>query len=454
MRRDDCVLFTAGHGFYHFAISRHTFDRSLYYNLLLQPKLAIPDHYFLHGEWIGAHLEPHPARDSWLEVGLRNGFVVPYFRQDKRGLGGILDVMLEGDRRGFGKNARDIAERLDRTPVKPRHWSSKNNSRAFGEGLSRYLMATEPPIMELGHGLDPEDFCGLWHRSRMWIDDELTRGFERSTDKLRSPGMLLSQMIQVSGERVLGDKCGRIRDIGELLVRAKTEHGIEAYRDLRAYYTLVCELYNRSLSDTLFTAPNSPKWRYYVAALDLWREQLVPSGNSLDPAAEDPADAVDVVINLPKPVHLRQVTGDTLLAIRRSPACERFFESLALWKAESTSAVLRDELIGSLRRYSELIIKEVGASVGLMRLRPTFVSRVTDIVRLVDRSPQVVYGLLAVAGTGVVTGTVPLPAQVTLFSLSALLTVAKHVSPYERVRGVVSPVRGVHLHGDVSVSRA
>jgi hypothetical protein len=458
MSGDDCVLFTAGHGFYHFAISRHIFDRSLYYNLLLQPKLAIPDHYFLQGEWMGAHLEQYPARDSWLEVGLRNGFIVPYFRLEGRDLSEILDEMLKGDRRGFSKNASHLAERLSRTPSTPRYWSSMNNSKVFGDSLSHYLMATQPPMMEMGAGLDPDDFCGFWSRSRGWIADELALGYECSTTRLRAPGMLLSQMIQVSGERVLGQQCGKIRDIAELLTRVKNEQGPEAHGDLRAYYTLVCELYNRSLSDTLSSDRNSPEWRYYIATLDMWREQLVPSGTAERATPAEDVDAFDVVINLPKLVHLRHVSGDTLLAIRRSPACERFFESLSNWKACPTSATLRGELVDTLERYSELIIKQVGDSVGLMGLRPQFVSRVSDILRLVDRSPQFVHGLLAVAGASALGASALAEAgspsiQISLFGLFAALTTAKLILPYEGVAGAISPARGVHLHGDVSISR-
>lgn len=37
------TLLTAAHGFYQFAVPQDVFDRSLYYNLLLQPTIAIPD---------------------------------------------------------------------------------------------------------------------------------------------------------------------------------------------------------------------------------------------------------------------------------------------------------------------------------------------------------------------------------------------------------------------------
>lgn len=452
MSRNDCVLFTAGHGFYHFAISRDVFDRSLYYNLLLQPQLGVPDHYFLQGEWIGAHLGEYPARDSWLEVGLRNNFVVPFFRLEGRGLPEILAEMLKGDRRGFSDHAKEIADRLSRTPSVPRHWSSKSNSKMFGETLSHYATAPDPPMLEMGFGLDPDDFCGFWARSREWIAEELARGYERSTARLGTNGLLLSQMIQVSGERILGDKCGEIRSVSQLLSRAKSERGLEAYSDLRTYYTMVSELYNRSLADTLFTAPNSPRWQYYVAALDVWREQLEQFREN-EPSSPNHVENIDVVIRLPKVAHLRRVSGDTFLSIRKSAACERFFESMASWRAEPNSATLREELVDTLHRYSDLIVKQVGDSVGFIGLRPHFVSRVSDIMRLGERVPQLVHGVLAVAGMSVLTNGLPLSGQVSLFGLAGVLTAAKLVTPSERVTGTISPSRGPRFCGDVSINR-
>lgn len=448
MLPEDSVLFTAGHGFYHFAISQDVFDRSLYYNLLLQPKLAIPDHYLLQGQWMGTHLSQYSSRDSWLEIGLRNGFVVPYLRREGRTLAKILEEMRKADRRGFFDDAMYIAERLGRTPFKPRHWPSKSNSRAFGEAVSHYLMATNPPFVEMRRDLDPDDFNGFWARSRGWIESELSIGFERSESLLRAPGMLLSQMIQISGERVLGDNCGGIFSIGDLLSRVQREKGTEARSDLHAYYTVLCELYNRSLADTLFSAKNSPKSESYIAALHMWREELAS-----EDARVAPTNSLDVIITLPKIDQLRRTSGDTLLSIRKSAVCERFFESLESWKAQPTSVRLQGELTESLCRYSESIVKQVGDSVGVLGLRPQFVSRVTDILRLVDKSPQLVIAMLAVGGVGAMTG-IPSPAaQFSLFGLSALLTAAKQVVPYKTVAGTISPASGFAFEGEISISR-
>ncbi|MFE5081785.1 hypothetical protein [Streptomyces mirabilis] len=190
---------------------------------MLQPSLAIPDHYFLQGRWLGDHLAEYSSRDSWIEIGLRNGFVTPYFRREGSSLSELLAFMEGSDRRGFSAEAQRIAERIDRTPFTASHWSSVDNSALFGAALTSYLNAEQAPMLETG--LDPDDFVGFWNRSREWIGQELAITSERSSTLLGSEGILLSQLIQVSGERLLGDDLGRIESVSELLLRVKTQVG-------------------------------------------------------------------------------------------------------------------------------------------------------------------------------------------------------------------------------------
>jgi hypothetical protein len=449
------MLFTAGHGFYQFAVPRITFDRSLYYNLLLQPALAIPDHYFLQGSWMGDHLDSHRGRDSWVESGLRDGFVVPYFRRESTKLSDLLSLMENSDRRGFGQQAAAIADRLDRTPFKPTHWSSASNSAAFGEAFAHYVTADSPPMLEMH--LDPDDFLGFWLRSREWIDEEVERAFERSSALLGSDGILLSQLIQVSGERLLGSDCGRIGSVDELLGRVKTEvndKGVE--RDLRAYYVCACEIYNRSLSDTLLTAPNSPRWTRYTAAMDLWRDDLLAAGGEPDAGEELSRYQMNDAIRLPRPEHLRRVSGDVLGTIRRSKACERYFESLAHWRETPHDQVLQDELVEALGGYSREIRKQVGKEVGVLGLKPQFISKSSDVSRLLDKVPGFVQAFLAISGLGVASvGTGMSPYATTgLFSLFCLGAYAKDHLPSRRVGLDLSTRHGARLHADVTMSRA
>ncbi|MFF1598707.1 hypothetical protein ACFVYV_14580 [Streptomyces mirabilis] len=452
MSRADSALFAAGHGFYQFAISRSSFDRSLYYNLLLQPSLAIPDHYFLQGRWLGDHLAEYSSRDSWIEIGLRNGFVTPYFRREGSSLSELLAFMEGSDRRGFSAEAQRIAERIDRTPFTASHWSSVDNSALFGAALTSYLNAEQAPMLETG--LDPDDFVGFWNRSREWIGQELAITSERSSTLLGSEGILLSQLIQVSGERLLGDDLGRIESVSELLLRVKTQVGATAERDLRVYYTCACELYNRSLANTILTAGNSPRWEPFVAAMDLWRNNLLSGEADAGGVVGHPDELIDVSIRLPRPAHLRLVSGDVLLTIRRSPACERYFEALSHWRRAPTDQILRDELVNSLRRYSGEITKHVGKEVGVLGFRPHFISKVSDVSEIAEKVPGVVQGFLAVGATAgaAAAGTSSPLIPAGLFSLFCLQVATKYVSPSESAKVLISPRLGARMRADITIS--
>lgn len=460
MEENEAVLFSAGHGFYHFAVSQDVFDRSLLYNLLLQPTIAIPDHYLLQGARVGAHLKRYQSRDSWLETGLRNGFVVPYLRQEGKSLSEQLERMTRDDRRGFIQGASDVAERLDRTKFVPEHWISADNSRDFGAAFSRYMTSDAPPILE--YQVDPDDFLGFWNRSREWIGGELEAGLERSGKLLNSDGLLLSQLIQVSGERLLGHDCGRIESMGALLDQAKSRVGSSAERDLRMFYTIACELYNRSLADTILTSPGSPRWNYFVAAMDLWRDDALVATDDLTVGGVQSDEHVDLVLRLPRVDHLRTVSGDALLAIRRSPTCDRYFESLAHWRASPQDQSRQAELVESLRRYAVEIQKHVGKDIGVFGLRPQFISGATDLTRTIEKVSGVVQGFLsyatstAAAATGAMAVSGPMPAVVPagFATLFVLQTVAKYYSPSQPVELEVSARSGVRVYPDVTITRA
>ena len=445
------TLFTAGHGFYQFAVSRSAFDRSLYLNLLLQPKLAIPDHYLLHGRWLGQHLALYPSRDSWLEVGLRNDFITPFFRFADTSLEDALVRMQKGDRRGFDPSALEIAKRLDRTPFSSEHWSSPQNSANFANISNQYLAGpTAPVALELE--VDPDDYLGFWARSRAWMPDELRIARERSSEELGDDGLLLSKMIQVSGERLLGSKCGRIDSVEALIHQVRDAVGDSAAGDLEVYYTIAAELYNRSLADILRLAPNSPRWKPYLAALDLWHEDLIDAAKRQS-ADRDPS--IDMEIRLTRPEHLHHVSGDVLKSIRAAPTAERYFESLSAWRANPQETTIREEMVATLKRYSQTIRSMVGKEVGMLGLTPRFISNATDVSRVLEKAPGVVQGFLAVGGTAATAGAAAGAASPVLpgalFSLFVLQTVAKTRLPTKKVDVSITPQSGLRVFPDVTI---
>lgn len=450
------VLLTAAHGFFQFAINRHTFDRSLYYNLLLQPRVAIPDHYLVQGRWMGEHLKSYPARDSWLECGLRNNFITPYFRQESNSLLKVLNDMEKSDRRGFAKDAKSIAERIDLTPYKARYWGSATNSEGFGNALARYMGSATPPILE--NSVDPDHFIGFWHRSRQWVDEDLARARELSSSLLGADGILLSQLIQVSGERFLGSDCGRIGSVDSLLQLVRERAGITAVRDLQAFYKCACEIYNRNLADTLQTAPNSPRWNHFVAAMDIWSDNLAADKVYDSEESGHAKFEFSEMIRLPNPKYLRQVSGDTLIAIRKSPACVRYLESLSNWRTTPHSNARQGELVEALNRYAEEIRKQVGKEVGVLGLRPQFISKSSDVAQVLERGPGLVHGFLAGGTVGTAIGILPPMAaagvSASLFTLFCLQVATKHSSPSQPVQVNLSPLTGVRPYPDVTVSRA
>jgi hypothetical protein len=450
----EATLFTAGHGFFQFALTPATVRRSLYYNLLLQPALAIPDHYLLHGNWLTTHLAPWKGRDSWVEMGLRHGWVRPYLREEGSQLSEILVKMQAADRRGFSEQADRIAARLDRTPFDAVPWSSSDNSRLFGATLATYLTAEQPPVLE-AH-VDPDGFLDFWARSRGWIHHELASARARSAELLDGPGLLLSQLIQVSAERITGDNRSSVNSVDDLLQLARSSASPAAAGDLQMLYTCAAEIYNRSLADTILTASNSPAWSGYIAAMDLWRDGTLDQDGA--PSHGHPHDVdsdLELVVRLPHPRALERTSGDVLTAIRRSAAADRYFESLANWRAASTSVARRSELVDCLRRYSEEIRTQVGKEVGMLGLRPRFIGQVTDVSSVLQKVPSLVQGVLAVTTTTAAsaTGHEAAAVPVGVFTLFALQIVTKYVSRTERVTAAITGDNGLRIRPDVTIDR-
>lgn len=94
--------------------------------------------------------------------------------------------------------------------------------------------------------------------------------------------------------------------------------------------------------------------------------------------------------------------------------------------------------------------------MGVLGLRPQFISKVSDVSGLLGRVPDLVQGFLAVGATTAAAANSEVSPLVpaSLFSLFCLQTVAKHYSPFESVDVEISGRRGVRIYPDVTISRA
>ena len=109
------AYFTAGHALYHFDIDQSVFDRSLFYNLLFRPAIGWPDHFFLSGQYVANHLGEKGYGDSWLEWGIKEGLIRPFFRVDAESFSDIFHHLMESGIKGLNiHEGPALADRLDR----------------------------------------------------------------------------------------------------------------------------------------------------------------------------------------------------------------------------------------------------------------------------------------------------------------------------------------------------
>lgn len=384
MKKKDLTFFTAGHGLYNFHIDRNTFERSLYYNLLLQPFIAIPDHFLLQGTYIFQHLSQRRSRDTWLEIALKNGFMIPFFRSEQASLRKILPEMRSTGLKGFTSQAEGVAERLDGIYPNSERWDPKNNSEIFRHIFEKIFKGI-PPILPRRIWDEHLDYGGFWVRSEHWRQNDINMARELAIDKETLP---LSLLIQATAYRILGKGNEHIISVGDLLTKLKNV-GLphSELEDIRIFYTLACEYYNRALAESVLASPNSPKWTGYLAALDF---DLNDRDNELSTEIdqdENCENTIETEIELPILRVLKSLSGDCLLEIRRHQTFERYIQALSKWKS-SPNKYSAEILTAELKRYSEVIRKKVGDEISTEQLQPKFLTRIGGIVEFVEKIPD------------------------------------------------------------------
>ena len=442
----ELTFFTAGHGYHHFVIDQNTFDRSLYYNLLLQPGLAWSDQFLFQGTYLKAHLDRHPVPgDSWIEASLALGISKPFYRVDERDIRKVYRHLRDSRIGGLHPEADQIADRLAHTTICPGFWPHFSVGEAFETLAKRYFRRELPPRLDLNDPLCPDDLDQFWKRSRQdnWTLRDLDQATE-STAAKRGSGMQLTEVANATARRLLGGRARPVSNTAELLLALKgAGHKTDVLTDVEMFYRILCELYARNLADAFAVSGNTPGWGGYVAALDYWNQNISPSAH-LDSSHHIDAAQSDSVIRLPTLQTLRHVPGSCLRSIRGSPEADNYFNCLRVWQNTATSGC-RATLLSALQRYSELICSVVGQQAQLAAYRAVFFDRVANVL-----------GLLATIAC-VITARLNLPAGIGM-ALVAEWTLRTKQGRSSRVGKIKlsadsRPPRAVRLSRDVTLSR-
>jgi len=445
MSQDERVFFTAGHGLYNFHIDSYTFDRNLYYNLLLQPALVAPEHFFLQGHYIIEHLGGRRSKDTWLEIALRKKFVIPFFRSNVDTFGEALVHYRETGLKGFTPEADQAADYLDTviTPeVRKERWNSTGNSMRFRKKFEA-IFRGPPPIMP-EHG---EVYCADYY-AKFWADSEEWRNQDIKTAKKRAKkagALPISVLLQATADRLFGEKKVDVRDVRHLIEKMADQESLKKLvPDVKIFYLLACEYYNRTLADSLLAASNTPRWSPYISALDFNTSSNKHSAESNPRGKQFPK----TTISLPAIKVLQKCSGDVLASIRETDAFDRYCEALLAWKRDGLETQC-ERLTAELLVYANVIRKKVGEAVGHKatseNFEPRFLPKLSGIVDFLDKVPDfVLVGLCCTDAPAVV--------KTASFGIFCLKKVIARPSAAETVEVTAdSDYPGVHIWPDVTI---
>ena len=378
MGAPELVFFTAGHGLYNFKVSQDSFDRSLYYNLLLQPGLACSDHFLLQGSYVKNHLSLYEENESWIEVALKEKILVPHFRNDNAKFGDLYKHMQATGLHGLNPHSGEIAKRLDNANTSKRYWPSYMVAERYYSILEKYLSEESPPHFKTS--IDDEDrkFMLFWERIDEWRLPEIQKAAEWTQAKPGSHGIQISELINVTSERLFEDKSLKIESVSDLISYAKKKRiSHEMIEDIEIYYSIICEIYNQNLAEAFAASSNSPVSNNYITSLHLWKGNLL---NKMSEESRKNIDSNEVHhnIKLPSLKTIRQTNGYCIVDIRERPAAQNYFQALKNWKS-LPNGDNESKLLSALDSYARLICKAIGNEIAPNQFRASIISRTSAL---------------------------------------------------------------------------
>ncbi|QDU66406.1 hypothetical protein [Engelhardtia mirabilis] len=340
-------------------------------SLLLLPELHIADGGLLAHPYFLRHLNAGPGT-SWLERGLRNGWVVVRTRDERslRDIGEGLSRFAAGHPESAAVGARlDSLSVVRRAP-----WSIAVDvdTRAFGETFQLRLAdrITRPlPLWSdyLGPQQTGRALLDFWDRRADWRTNWLDRAAER-TRQDGHRGLRVSDLLREARES-LG-----IRDLsGEFIEVSSLIDGVDdpvAKRDLNLFFRIVTEVYDQNFASRI---------RCQCASVNLEYDCAAATQGPRDDASGVEGGTLLGEVALPSTKALERLTSIDLELLRASAEALTYVEALRAWMVSPTEAAACDfaealQLYG--RKLCEVAYEDQSTNVGILGFaRKRYVSR-------------------------------------------------------------------------------
>lgn len=359
------VLFAASHALSSFFVDDTRWRDSLILNLLFQHKVHIPDNGLLGAPRVTQHLKNRKGNESWLEKALVEHILVPHFRESKS----YTDQLHELTKlRGLELNQEQVAlaQKLDKHAVEPEIWPP-SVGRAYKDLLDDRLRASDPGFFDtLADNEVGEELVSFWSRTEEWRTEWLDQSAV-ATERENREGIMLSILLQISADRVFEKlKIARrkVETMTEVLREVKAREPKLA-QDLRIFYKIVCELYNRNHASAFGVRPNTASFDPFSDVIAKGRWVLPGADLGYDPAKYE----VLGTVTLPAPNVLEKyLDGQAFFDVRRSDEGIHYRDQLRSWSGQPTDPTRTYGLFRSIQDYCAFISRTIDAKATFPKL--------------------------------------------------------------------------------------